>query len=136
MVDLFRLYARYVRIRMGCPTATSTPLFTYQQAGDLQLPLPMRRSCTSSTYNRTNHDNLHVHGYFEKGNMNTPLELAIVNQVDRFSLAIDVIDRVPFLRSRGSHAREALLDKQLECRDHAHTEGINSPRSSNWKWPL
>jgi xylulose-5-phosphate/fructose-6-phosphate phosphoketolase len=88
------------------------------------------------TYRRTNHDNIHVRGYKEKGNINTPMELAIQNQVDRFTLAIDVIDRVPFLRSRGSHAREALLDKQLECRHHAHTEGIDSPEVVNWKWPL
>jgi xylulose-5-phosphate/fructose-6-phosphate phosphoketolase len=88
------------------------------------------------TYRRTNHDNIHVRGYKEKGNINTPMELAIQNQVDRFTLAIDVIDRVPFLRSRGSHAREALLDKQLECRHHAHTEGIDSPEIVDWKWPL
>ena len=87
------------------------------------------------TYRRTNHDNIHVRGYKEKGNINTPMELAIENQVDRFTLAIDVIDRVPFLRSRGSHAREALLDKQLECRHHAHSEGIDSPEIVNWKWP-
>jgi xylulose-5-phosphate/fructose-6-phosphate phosphoketolase len=88
------------------------------------------------TYRRTNHDNIHVRGYKEKGNINTPMELAIQNQVDRFTLAIDVIDRVPFLRSRGSHAREALLDKQLECRHHAHAEGIDLPEVVNWKWPL
>jgi xylulose-5-phosphate/fructose-6-phosphate phosphoketolase len=88
------------------------------------------------TYRRTNHDNIHVRGYKEKGNINTPMELAIQNQVDRFTLAIDVIDRVPFLRSRGSHAREALLDKQLECRHHAHAEGIDPPEVVNWKWPL
>jgi xylulose-5-phosphate/fructose-6-phosphate phosphoketolase len=87
------------------------------------------------TYRRTNHDNIHVRGYKEKGNINTPMELAIQNQVDRFTLAIDVIDRVPFLRSRGSHAREVLLDKQLECRHHAHSEGIDSPEIVNWKWP-
>jgi xylulose-5-phosphate/fructose-6-phosphate phosphoketolase len=88
------------------------------------------------TYRRTNHHNIHVRGYKEKGNINTPMELAIQNQVDRFTLAIDVIDRVPFLRSRGSHAREALLDKQLECRHHAYAEGIDLPEVVNWKWPL
>jgi xylulose-5-phosphate/fructose-6-phosphate phosphoketolase len=88
------------------------------------------------TYRRTNHDNIHVRGYKEKGNINTPMELAIQNQVDRFTLAIDVIDRVAFLRSRGSHAREALLDKQLDCRHHAHSEGIDPPEIVNWKWPL
>ena len=49
------------------------------------------------TYNRTNHENMHVHGYREKGNINTPFELAIINEVDRYTLAIDVIDRVPAL---------------------------------------
>ena len=88
------------------------------------------------TYRRTNHDNIHVRGYKEKGNINTPMELAIQNQVDRFTLAIDAIDRVPFLRSRGSHAREALLDKQIECRHYAHAEGIDPPDIVNWKWPL
>ena len=88
------------------------------------------------TYRRTNHDNIHVRGYKEKGNINTPMELAIQNQVDRFTLAIDAIDRVPFLRSRGSHAREALLDKQLDCRRYAHAEGIDSPEIVNWTWPL
>jgi xylulose-5-phosphate/fructose-6-phosphate phosphoketolase len=88
------------------------------------------------TYRRTNHDNIHVRGYKEKGNINTPMELAIQNQVDRFTLAIDVIDRVDFLRSRGSHTREALLDKQLECRHHAYAEGIDLPEVVNWKWPL
>ena len=58
------------------------------------------------TYRRTNHDNIHVRGYKEKGNINTPMELAIQNQVDRFTLAIDAIDRVPSLKVRGSHARE------------------------------
>ena len=59
-------------------------------------------------YRRTNHDNLHVRGYKEKGNINTPLELAINNQIDRFSLAIDVIDRVPRLQRIGGHAKEQL----------------------------
>jgi xylulose-5-phosphate/fructose-6-phosphate phosphoketolase len=88
------------------------------------------------TYRRTNHNNIHVRGYKEKGNINTPMELAIQNQVDRFTLAIDAIDRVPFLKSRGSHAREALLDKQLECRHHAYAEGIDPAEVVNWKWPL
>jgi xylulose-5-phosphate/fructose-6-phosphate phosphoketolase len=58
-------------------------------------------------YRRTNHRNLHVRGYKEKGNINTPLELAINNQIDRFSLAIDVIDRVPKLRVAGAHTRRS-----------------------------
>ena len=88
------------------------------------------------TYRRTNHDNIHVRGYKEKGNINTPMELAIQNQVDRFTLAIDAIDRVPSLKVRGSHAREALLNQQIDCRHYAYEEGIDPPETVNWKWPL
>jgi xylulose-5-phosphate/fructose-6-phosphate phosphoketolase len=88
------------------------------------------------TYRRTNHDNIHVRGYKEKGNINTPMELAIQNQVDRFTLAIDAIDRAPSLKLRGSHAREALMNRQLDCRHYAYEEGIDLPEIVNWKWPL
>lgn len=60
------------------------------------------------TYRRTNHDNFHVRGYKEKSNINTPLELAILNQIDRFNLAIDVIDRVPSQRVSAAHPKEWL----------------------------
>ena len=88
------------------------------------------------TYRRTNHHNIHVRGYKEKGNINTPMELAIQNQVDRFTLAIDAIDRVPSLKVRGSHAREALMNLQLDCRHYAYSEGIDPPEIVNWRWPL
>jgi xylulose-5-phosphate/fructose-6-phosphate phosphoketolase len=88
------------------------------------------------TYRRTNHDNIHVRGYKEKGNINTPMELAIQNQVDRFTLAIDAIDRIPSLKLRGSHAREALMDQQIECRRYAYAEGIDMPEIVAWKWPF
>ena len=86
-------------------------------------------------YRRANHRNLHVRGYKEKGNINTPLELAIQNELDRFSLAIDVIDRVPRLRAIGAHARERFRNRQLDCRTHAHAEGIDQPSESDWTWP-
>jgi xylulose-5-phosphate/fructose-6-phosphate phosphoketolase len=86
------------------------------------------------TYRRTNHDNIHVRGYKEKGNINTPMELAIQNQVDRFTLAMDAIDRVPSLRLRGAHARETLKNQQLDCRLYAYAEGIDPPDILNWKW--
>ena len=88
------------------------------------------------TYRRTNHHNLHVRGYKEKGNINTPMELAIQNQVDRFTLAIDGIDRVPSLQVRGAHAREMLLNRQIDCRNYAYEHGIDAPEIVNWKWPL
>jgi xylulose-5-phosphate/fructose-6-phosphate phosphoketolase len=87
------------------------------------------------TYRRTNHRNLHVRGYKEKGNINTPLDLAIQNQIDRFSLAIDVIDRVPSLRVAGAHAKEELRNRQIECQNYAYEYGVDKPEVDQWKWP-
>ncbi|MGA8618188.1 MAG: hypothetical protein WB660_06655 [Candidatus Sulfotelmatobacter sp.] len=77
----------------------------------------------------------HVHGYSQKGNINTPLELAIRNQVDRFSLAIDVIDRVPGLATRGAHAKDRLKNQIVESINFAYAEGIDGPEIRDWKWP-
>lgn len=85
-------------------------------------------------YRRTNHPNLHVRGYKEKGNINTPLELAIRNQIDRFSLAIDVIDRVPWLKVLGAHAKEKFKNMQIECRHYAYEYGLDKPEVANWHW--
>jgi xylulose-5-phosphate/fructose-6-phosphate phosphoketolase len=87
------------------------------------------------TYRRRNHDNIHVRGYKEKGNINTPLELAILNQIDRFDLAIDVIDRVPRLSSIGAHVKEWLKGQIIESVEYAHAEGIDKEEIRNWKWP-
>ncbi len=87
-------------------------------------------------YRRKNHDNLHVRGYKEKGNINTPLELAIQNQVDRFSIAIDVIDRVPRLQGSGAHAKERFKDQQIQCREFAYKNGADKPEITNWRWPF
>jgi len=86
-------------------------------------------------YRRTNHDGMHVRGYKEKGNINTPMELAIENQIDRFSLAIDVIDRVPRLQRVGVHAKEKLRNTQIECLNYAHECGIDEPKVAGWTWP-
>jgi xylulose-5-phosphate/fructose-6-phosphate phosphoketolase len=86
-------------------------------------------------YNRTNHANLHVRGYKEQGNINTPLELAINNNVDRFSIAMDVIDRVPRLLVCGAHAKSKFRDMQIDCRNYAHEHGIDNPEFANWTWP-
>jgi len=88
------------------------------------------------TYRRTNHKNLHVRGYKEKGNINTPLDLAIQNQIDRFSLAIDVIDRVPGLHVSGAHAKEELRNTQIACQNYAYEQGIDKPDVDQWTWPF
>ncbi|MGG6268260.1 phosphoketolase family protein [Leptolyngbya sp. AN03gr2] len=87
-------------------------------------------------YRRTNHPNLHVRGYKEKGNINTPLELAINNNIDRFSLAMDVIDRVPKLRIAGAHAKEKFKNFQIQCRQYAYEHGTDLPEVMNWRWDL
>jgi xylulose-5-phosphate/fructose-6-phosphate phosphoketolase len=87
------------------------------------------------SYRRTNHSNIHVRGYKEKGNINTPLELAIINQVDRFNLAIDVIDRVPRLHTAGAHVKEWLKGEIIEHLEYAHAEGIDKEEIRNWTWP-
>ena len=78
----------------------------------------------------------HLPGHKEKGNINTPMELAINNQTDRFSLAIDAIDRVPKLQRIGAHDKESFHDSQIACRGYASEHGINSPEISGWKWPF
>ncbi len=87
------------------------------------------------TYRRTNQDRIHVRGYKEKGNINTPLELAINNEIDRFKLVIDVIDRVPSLGSRGAHVRERMKNAIIDNRNYAHEHGIDADEINNWKWP-
>ncbi|MDD1607958.1 MAG: phosphoketolase family protein, partial [Methylococcaceae bacterium] len=87
------------------------------------------------TYRRKNHHNLHVRGYKEKGSINTPLELAIQNETDRFSLAIDAIDRLPDLQVAGAHVKEKLRDHQIECRNYAYEHGIDKPEDDQWHWP-
>ena len=87
-------------------------------------------------YNRTNHSNLHVRGYKERGNINTPLELAIENEIDRFTLAIDVIDRVPKLHAVGAHAKERFRNLQIGAWRYAHEHGIDKPDLVDWRWPF
>jgi xylulose-5-phosphate/fructose-6-phosphate phosphoketolase len=88
------------------------------------------------TYRRRGQHNIHVRGYKEKGNINTPLELAIQNQTDRFSLAIDAIDRMPRFQVTGASVREALLNRQIEAQSHAYEFGIDPEEITSWQWPF
>ena len=87
------------------------------------------------TYRRPGQHHIHVRGYKEKGNIDTPLELAIRNQTDRFSLAIDAIDRMPRFSVTGSGVRESLLNEQIAAKNHAYEFGIDREDINNWKWP-
>lgn len=86
------------------------------------------------TYRRTNHHNFHVRGYKEEGTTTTPFDMCVLNQIDRFSLAIDVIDRVPRLRESSAHVREELKDKLLEHRQYIRVHGEDMPEITDWQW--
>ncbi len=86
------------------------------------------------TYRRTNHHNLHVRGYKEEGTTTTPFDMVVLNDLDRFHLAQDVIDRVPQLQSIGAHAKQLLRDKLIEHRHYIAKHGEDMPEIRNWKW--
>jgi xylulose-5-phosphate/fructose-6-phosphate phosphoketolase len=87
------------------------------------------------TYRRTNHANLHVRGYKEEGTTTTPFDMVMLNDLDRFHLVIDVIDRVPGLASRAGHVRQLMVDKRLQARAYTRLEGEDAPEIANWVWP-
>jgi len=87
-------------------------------------------------YRRNGHKNLHVRGYKEQGNIDTPLELAMANQIDRFNLAMDVISRLPALNVAGAHVKEWLKDQIIENSNHAFQYGIDKPEFTDWQWPF
>jgi xylulose-5-phosphate/fructose-6-phosphate phosphoketolase len=87
------------------------------------------------TYRRSNTRNIHVRGYKEQGNINTPMDLAIRNQIDRFNLVIDTIDRVTALSVAGAHVKERMKNKILKCQHFADSEGYDLPEFTDWQWP-
>ena len=77
-----------------------------------------------------------MRGYKEQGNINTPLELAIRNETDRFTLAMDAIDRIPRVRFSAGGLRDELANQRIACEQHAYRFGIDSPEITNWQWPF
>jgi xylulose-5-phosphate/fructose-6-phosphate phosphoketolase len=87
------------------------------------------------TYRRTNHMNLHVRGYKEEGTTTTPFDQVMLNDLDRFHLVIDVLDRVPGLAAREAHLRQEMLDARLEARAYTREHGEDDPRIRDFTWP-
>ncbi|HKS88829.1 MAG TPA: phosphoketolase family protein [Stellaceae bacterium] len=86
------------------------------------------------TYRRTNHDNIHVRGYIEEGTTTTPFDMTVLNRLDRFDLAIDVIDRVPRLRDIGAHLKQELRDKLVQHKNWIAAHGDDMPEVRDWRW--
>ncbi len=86
-------------------------------------------------YRRTNHKNLHVRGYKEEGTTTTPFDMVVLNDLDRFHLVNDVIDRVPKLSREGAYVKQFIRDKLIEHRQYITTYGEDMPEITNWKWP-
>ncbi|HXR15885.1 MAG TPA: phosphoketolase family protein [Terriglobales bacterium] len=87
------------------------------------------------TYRRKNHDNLHVRGYKEEGTTTTPFDMTVLNDLDRFHLAGDVVDRVPRLREISGHFKQHLRDKLIEHKEYICRVGDDLPEIRDWKWP-
>jgi xylulose-5-phosphate/fructose-6-phosphate phosphoketolase len=86
------------------------------------------------TYRRTNHNNLHVRGYKEEGTITTPFDMAVLNELDRFHLAMDVIDRLPRIGSRGAYLKQELRDKLVDHRRYIDEHGKDLPEVRDWMW--
>jgi len=88
------------------------------------------------TYTRNGHDNIHVRGYKEEGTTTTPFDMCVMNDIDRFHLVIDVIDRVPGLGANAAGLRQAMVDRRLEHRHYIRQRGEDLPEVRNWVWPF
>jgi xylulose-5-phosphate/fructose-6-phosphate phosphoketolase len=87
------------------------------------------------TYQRANHDRLHVRGYKEEGTTTTPFDMVMLNDLDRFHLVIDVIDRVPGLDVAGAALRQRMVDARLWARRYTRVHGEDAPEIRDWTWP-
>ncbi|MDR8410256.1 phosphoketolase family protein [Nonomuraea sp. 3-1Str] len=133
VVDLMRLQPRSEHPH-GMPDAEYDALFTPDKPVIFNFhgyPQLIHRL----TYRRSGHDHLHVRGYKEEGTTTTPFDMAMLNDIDRFHLVMDVIDRVPGLGTTQAHLRQRMSDARLQARAYTRTHGEDAPEISGWTWP-
>jgi xylulose-5-phosphate/fructose-6-phosphate phosphoketolase len=87
------------------------------------------------TYRRRNHGNIHARGYKEEGTTTTPFDMVVLNDLDRFHLVSDVMDRVPKMRARAPHIKQAMRDRLVEHKEYIERHGEDMPAIRDWKWP-
>ena len=139
----------------GSAWSTSSTSCASSRTASIRTACPMRSSTRSSrvdrpvvfayhgypwlihrlTYSRANHDNFHVRGYKEEGTTTTPFDMVMLNDLDRFHLVMDVIDRVPGLAEIAAHLRQDMQDERLSCRAHTREHGEDRPDVAGWTWP-
>jgi xylulose-5-phosphate/fructose-6-phosphate phosphoketolase len=133
VVDLMRLLPEFEHPH-GLPDAEFDALFTTDRPVIFAFhgyPWLIHRL----TYRRANHHNIHVRGYKENGTTTTPFDMVMLNDLDRYHLVTDVIDRVPGLGPRAATVRQAMTDARLEARDWTRDHGDDIPSVANWTWP-
>jgi xylulose-5-phosphate/fructose-6-phosphate phosphoketolase len=133
VVDLMRLQPNTEHPH-GMTTAEFDSLFTHSQPVVFAYhgyPWLIHRL----TYRRTNHDNLHVRGYKEEGTTTTPFDMVMLNDLDRFHLVIDVIDRVAGLGDSAAHLRQEMGERRLAARAYTREHGDDDPEIRDWTWP-
>jgi len=86
------------------------------------------------TYRRMNHANLHVRGYKEEGTITTPFDMAVLNDLDRFHLVADVVDRVPGLSNKAAYVKQTVRDRLIEHRQYIYEHGEDMPAICDWRW--
>ena len=134
VVDLMRLQPETEHPH-GLSDARVRRAVHHRQAGDLRLPrLPVADPPARPTAAPTTH-NLHVRGYKEEGTTTTPFDMVMLNDLDRFHLVIDVIDRVPGLGPRAALLRQQMVDERLRSRAYTREHGEDLPEVRDWVWP-
>jgi xylulose-5-phosphate/fructose-6-phosphate phosphoketolase len=133
VVDLMRLQPETEHPH-GMPDAEFDALFTTDRPVIFAFH-GYPRLIHQLAYRRHGHANLHVRGYKERGTTTTPFDMVMLNDLDRFHLVIDVIDRVPGLSGRAGHVRQLMTDNRLNARAYTREHGEDAPQIRDWAWP-